>query len=940
MTETKVGRQPTTDTGDLSLLTFLFADVRGYTRFTAEFGDEAAARLATRLADIATVVAESHGGRVLELRGDEALCVFSSARRALECAVSLQAAFDQAAVDDATLPVKAGIGVDVGEAVSVKGGYRGSVLNVAARLCSLAGPGDIFATQAVVQLARRIEGLEAIDRGEVTLKGLVAPVRILQIAPQGKLAADLPPLQPVERTNPTNLPDEPTRFIGRRAEIAEVCRILREPHTRLVTMTGPGGTGKTRLSVEVGNAVLSEFSGGVFFVPLAPLADPGMVVGTIAAVLGVTENAGGTLLNTLAAHLRDWRGLLILDNFEHVLDASAEIAWLLDDCHQLRVLVTSRMSLHVSREREYSVTPLALPDSHRLPDIRSLLTYDAISLFVERAQAVRSDFQLTETNASATAEICSWLDGLPLSIELAAARVKLFPPDVLLPRLTHRLSLLTEGARDRPSRQQTLRATLDWSYRLLSEDVQTLLGRLSVFVGGCTYEAALAVCNGEPNIDLIEGLSSLVDHSLLRPEGEVRSRFVMLETVREYAAERLEESENGDETRRQAVSFFLTWAEQVEPELSGPAQATWLERIDEEHDNLRTALRWAVEQNEVEIGFRLASALWRYWRTRGLVAEGNQWAESLLAVDQRNARPLHGRDSFRARALTLTATFAFTQSGFERARTLSEEALRLYREANDDDGAARALNIMGNVAYHGADHIGATALYEESLALRRRVGDRSDIAMSLSNLSAVAHAQSDYARSAELCRESLALFREIGDVRNIAMTLSSLGVLCQAQGAHDEALHLLTESLQTRRDLGDPWGVAESLHNLAIAAREMGQEERALQLHIESFQLYWQVGDRFGYAESLDALAGEMSHRAKFRLAAQLLGAAAAVRTNIDAPMWTHGHDEYEQDRARAREGLGELAFDRARKEGQNMAHQELLEQLRQVGPDSDINFA
>jgi predicted ATPase/class 3 adenylate cyclase len=579
-----------------TLLTFLIADVRGYTRFTTEHGDEAAARLASRFAELTEGVVRRHEGQVVELRGDEALVAFPSARNALRGAVSLQSAFREAMTRDPLLPLHVGVGLDAGEAVPVSGGFRGGALNLAARLCSIAGAGEIFCSEIVIGLARKTEGITFVDRGEVTLKGLPRPVRVIQIAPEGGLPEELPPLQPILVTHPNNLPAEPTPFIGREREIAQIAGLLQDSHIRMATLTGPGGTGKTRLALQVGSTLLYDFRHGVLFVNLAPLTDPALVPSSIAEVLGVKEEAGKGPMESLVDALTGKHLLLVLDNYEHLLDAAPLIATLLERCRDLHALVTSRMPLHLSWEHEHAVPPLSIPDPRHLPDPERLTQYEAVALFIERARATDDSFTVTNQNAPAVAEICSRLDGLPLAIELAAARIKLFPPRALLQRLNSRLKLLTGGARDRPARQQTLRNTIDWSYALLSPEEQTLFARLSVFAGGCTFEAADAVCNPEGELDALEGMISLVDKSLLRREGgDDEPRFVMLETIREYAAERLNVEGGTRQLQGCHLRYYLGFAEHGSPMLGRAGQPGGVERVERDYllPRARSGTKWA-----------------------------------------------------------------------------------------------------------------------------------------------------------------------------------------------------------------------------------------------------------------------------------------------------------------------------------------------------------
>jgi predicted ATPase/class 3 adenylate cyclase len=609
------------DSGPI-LLTFVIADVRGYTSFTVERGNEAAARLASTFAAIAEEVVAAREGQVIELRGDEALAVFPSPRQALSAAVELQGRFREQREIDPALPLKVGIGIDAGEAVPVKGGYRGLALNLAARLCSLAGPGEVYGSKGVVQLAQRLEGLAYVERGRVQLKGFADPVRVIQILPEEELPAGFPPLVSLV-AKPSNLPLQSTPFIGREREVAQVTQSLRREEVRLLTLTGPGGSGKSRLALQAGAALLEDFERGVFFVSLASVNDPDLIVSTIASTLQVKELASQPLLDTLREYLHDKQMLLLLDNFEHLLDGAPVVSALLASCPDLKVLVSSRSVLHLAGEHDYPVPSLSVPDLKQLPDLEELSRYESVALFIQRARAVKPHFEMNSRNAPAVAEICVRLDGLPLAVELAAARSRLLPPPALLARLSSRLGLLTGGARDAPSRQQTLRAAIDWSHDLLTEGEKRLFARLSVFQGGSTLEAAETIGHLEEDLDLevLDGLGSLVEKSLLRQEGHDAPRFLMLETIREYALERLEERGEGAEMRAAHAEHFLGVAVEAGRHLRGPEVANWLDRLEREHGNLRAALRWAIDRADAELAMRLAVSLSSFWYFRGHFGE-------------------------------------------------------------------------------------------------------------------------------------------------------------------------------------------------------------------------------------------------------------------------------------------------------------------------------
>jgi predicted ATPase/class 3 adenylate cyclase/Tfp pilus assembly protein PilF len=807
-----------------ALLTFLIADVRGYTRFTVDQGNEAAARLASTFAAIARAVVAARGGEVIELRGDEALAVFPSARNALYAAVELQARFREHMEVDPALPLKVGIGVDTGEAVPVEGGYRGLALNLAARLCSLAGPGEVYGSEGVVQRAQKLEGLAYVERGRVSLKGFADPIRVIQILPEDDLPAGFPPLVSLI-AKPSNLPLQPTPFIGREREVEAVTSLLRREEVRLLTLTGTGGTGKTRLALQVGGAVLDDFERGVFFVSLASITDASLIPSTIAGTLKVKEAPGESLVETLCNNLHDKQMLLVLDNFEHLLEGAPVVSELLAACPELKVLITSRAVLHLNGEYDYPVPPLSVPDPKHLPDVQTLSQYDAVALFIQRAQAAKPDFAVTNDNAPAVAEICHRLDGLPLAIELAAARIRLLPPQALLARLSSRLKLLTRGARDAPNRQQTLRGTIDWSYGLLDAGEQTLFARLSVFQGGCTLEAVEAVCNAEGGVDLLEGMASLADQSLLRQQGEDEPRFAMLETIREYALERLHGSGEEERIRERHAEYYTTLAEEAEPELKGSDQTLWLDRLETEHDNLREALAWSRIEGRAG-GLRLAPALADFWIVHGHLTEGRGWLEEIVA----RARDRGEDPALLGKALGGAGDLADTQGDYPQARELLEESLRLRRELEDTQGTVFSLACLGNVACHQEDYSGARKLYEQSLRLCQQTGDKWGIAALHINLGNVASLQGEYERARELNEESLRLSRELGDKQGIAMSLGNLGFVEYRQGAYERARDLLEESLRLMQKLGYKSGLADSLFGLAGVAGAQKEHERAAQL--------------------------------------------------------------------------------------------------------------
>jgi predicted ATPase len=600
------------------------------------------------------------------------------------------------------------------------------------------------------------------------------------------LPVEFPPLRSLD-AYPNNLPLQPTPLIGREKEVSEVCERLSRLEVRLLTLTGAGGTGKTRLGLQAAAELTQEFEDGVYFVSLAAIRDPQLVVPAMAGTLGVKEVGGQPLLENLEYYLGEKRMLLMLDNFEQILEVASMVAELLSVAPNLKVLATSRIPLRLYGEYEYSVPPLALPDPGRPPSVERLTHYEAVRLFIERAQAAKADFSVTNDNAPAVAEICYRLDGLPLAIELAAARIKLLTPQAMLGRLGNRLKLLTGGARDLPERQRTLRSTIEWSYGLLEEDEKVLFARLSVFAGGRTMEAIEAICDAEDDlpVDVLDGLASLVDKSLLKQEEGVggEPRFVMLETIHEFARQKLQESEEGEDIRRLHAEYFLALAEEGDPGLEeGSQQPVWLERLEEEHDNMRRALSWSLGQGQdSELALRIGAALGEFWYLRGYWSEGRRWLEEALAKSS------PAPTAACARALQRVSWLTYLQGDLDRAKEASEEGLglegvELFRTGGGDCTAAELQRVLGMVVGARGELERETELLEESLALSRKGASLRGIAVSLFILGATWRARGDLERATQLLEEALTMFRETGDQALIASVLTHLGFTFLFQG--------------------------------------------------------------------------------------------------------------------------------------------------------------
>ncbi len=620
---------------------FLFTDIEGSTKRWERDSTAMWAVVERHFTVLANAIT-AQNGVLFKTIGDAVQAAFPSVPAAVAASVAAQSALREEEWGDLG-PLRVRMAVHVGEATPRDGDYLAPCLNRLARLLGTGYGEQILLSEAARAMAVSAlpPGCDLLDLGVHRLRDLLQPEHIYQLLGPG-LVVDFPPLKSLDR-HLHNLPAQPSALLGRESEVAATRALLEQEGARIVTLTGPGGTGKTRLGLQVGAELVEAFTDGVWFVPLAAIADPALVIPAIAQPLGVREIPGEPLLTTLQEYLRNKHALLLLDNFEHLTAAAAAVSALLAACPGVQVLVTSREPLRITGERELPVSPLALPDPRQARGLSpgALLDYSAIRLFVERAQAVKPDFTLTEATAADVIAICRRLDGLPLAIELAAARVRILPPSQLLNRLDTRLKVLTGGNRDLPARQQTLRAAIEWSHELLDPGEQALFAHLAVFSGGCTFEAAEAVCGaaGALQLDVLDGLDSLTQKSLLRPEdgADGETRFTMLETIREYGLERLDATGHAETVRRAHADYFVTLAEAAEPQLTGADQVDWLNRLGAEHDNFRSAMGWLEQGSEIETRLRIAAALWRFWWMRGHLAEGRGWLERALAEASQSA---------------------------------------------------------------------------------------------------------------------------------------------------------------------------------------------------------------------------------------------------------------------------------------------------------------
>jgi predicted ATPase/class 3 adenylate cyclase len=861
-------------------VSLLFTDIEGSTRLLHTLGERYAEALAEHGRLLRAAFREHHGCEV-DTQGDAFFFAFPRAEDAAAGAVAAQQALAGHAWPEGSL-LRVRMGIHTGEPTATGEGYVGIDVHRAARVMSAGHGGQVLLTQSTRDLlAEGFSGSVGLrDLGEHRLADLTHPQRLFQLMIPG-LESDFPALKTLEG-RPTNLPTQLTPLVGREREVPEAVALVRREGIRLVTFTGAGGTGKTRLSLQVAAELLEDFEDGAFFVDLAAITDPHLFVPTVAQTLSVREKPGQSLSETLNDYLRDKHLLLVLDNFEQLLDAGPAVSELLAGAPNLKALVTSRAPLHLSGEHEYSVPPLAVPDLDASEPPAMLAAYEAVQLFLERAQAVKPEFELTRENAPAVAEICARLDGLPLAIELGAARVRILSPQALLGRLSQRLALLTGGARDAPARQRTLRDTIEWSYGLLSAGEQRLFARLSVFLGGGTIEAAEAVCDpvAELDVAVFDGIASLVEKSLLRqaegPAGE--SRFFMLETIREYALDRLQRSGEGELLLGRHAHYFGELAEEAEPEILGADQIGWLERLEAERDNFRAALGWSLERGDTERALRLIGSLRRAWVARGHLSETRKWLEA--GFEQSAAVP----PQVEAKALYGLGRVALVEGDYGQAIPSLERSARLFRELGDAEGLVFSLADLGFIATAQGRHEDAQRFADESLAEAKAAGNERTIAAALHSIACTKLDADEYGEARTLFEQSLALRRKVGDKRNMANSLCYLGSVALLEGDYDGATALLDESLALARELGNVLVVSAALANESLVALAVGDADRAAALCMESLALSRELGDKRTTVECLHALAGVAAMQAEPLRAALLSGAAESLHAAIKAP--------------------------------------------------------
>jgi predicted ATPase/class 3 adenylate cyclase len=857
-------------------VTFLFTDIEGSTRLVQELGEQWDDLLGEHCQIIRGAIAETHGIEV-GTEGDSFFAVFPNAIDAVAATARAQQALAEHPWPEGS-PIRVRMGLHTGQGRLGGDNYVGIDVHRAARIAAAAHGGQTVLSDTTRSLAEQAlpDGVSLRTLGAHRLKDLANPERLFQLDIAG-LPVEFPALRTID-ARPNNLPVQLTSFVGRDAEIAAVGDLL--DRARLVTLTGPGGTGKTRLALQVAAERLSRHADGAFIVELAPISDPALVVSAIAGALGVAEASDRPLIDTVKAAVTSRDLLLVLDNFEQIVDAAPTVTELLEAAPNLRILVTSRSVLHVHGEHELAVPPLRVPDPGHLPELDALSQFEGVALFLERAMTARPDFAVTAQSAPAIAEIVARLDGLPLAIELAAAKAKLLGAEAILGRLGSRLSFLGGGARDLPARQQTLRQAIDWSYTLLSHEEQILVRRLGVFVGGWTLDSAERVCDtSEVELEGFEALGALVDQSLIRREEGAHGepRFMMLETIREFALERLAEAGEIDDLRRRHADHFTELAEAAEPELTKDPEA--IERVRQDHDNYRAALSWAIETGDEQLGMRLGFALWRFWHQRGHLREGREWFERLLALPGASART-----------------------------------------------AARAKGLSGaaGIAYWQNDYAAAEAWYVEVESIYRELGDRVNLADALYNTGSMAALQGDMATVNEKLGEGAAIARDLGDDDLIARFLQADGYIAFMNDDLDRARPLLEEGLTIAERKGSRMDIVMANHTVAQVARLQGRLENAAEHYRRALRIALELGDAASLSEPLQGIAAVAISSGDAERGVRLLGANAAIRERLGGgppPEWLRLGDPL----AEARAALDDATYTRAWEVGRNLGVDEAV---------------
>ena len=908
-------------------VTFLYTDIEGSTKLWKQHR-QAMATAHARHDQILRESIETNNGYVFQVVGDAFCAAFPTAADAVRAAVQAQLELHAESWGEAAIRVRMGIHTGKAE-VQQDGLYNGFiVLSHVQRLMSAAHGGQVLLSFTAQELVRDElpEDVQLRDMGQRQLKDWSRPEHIFQLVISG-LRADHPPLNAPESFL-HNLPVQLSSFIGREHESVEVKQLL--SNTRLLTLTGPGGTGKTRLALQLGEELLPSFADGVWFAELAPLTDASFLSQSIARIFGLRELPNTLILNVVTDYLRAKQLLLILDNCEHLIEACAKLSdHLLHACPQIKIIASSREALGITGEIAYQVPSLSLPDQEQVTQ-KAVLGFESVKLFVERASAANPKFHLTDENARGVAQICRRLDGIPLALELAAARIRVFSTEEIAARLDDRFTLLTGGSRTAMERHQTLRALIDWSYELLSDDERRLFRHLSVFAGGWRFEAAQAVC---PNLDVLRWLAQLVDKSLVIVDVEAQesgTRYQLLETIRQYASEKSLEVGESQGARARHLDFFLKFAETAGPHLNGPQELTWLSRLETDYDNLRAALEWATK-NDIINALRLGIALHLFWNRRGYHAEGRRLLGEALARLQ-NLPPVEGEVADQRIALQVRALNVFGRLGFGVGDVVGsvkifEEVIGLSRQIGDKYTLAQALSALGYARAFLGDAEGSYRFAGEGLNLAREVGDKVLLGQALRNMaSAIVVTHGDPKAIQAYAEEGLQLLRESGARWDLAMALFNMGFSATTQGNYAEARSRFEACLPLFTELRDRNHGNAANSELAHLERRQGHLAQAKPLYRKTLLEWQRLGNRAAIAHELECLAMIAKAQEEDQRAAKLFGAAAVLRENIHLPMTALERVEYDREVNDLRLNMEEAIFAKAWAEGRALTMEQAIE--------------
>lgn len=853
---------------------------------------------------------ERLGGKLVRARGESEgfFAVFTYPEAAVTAAVEILGACHRP--DDG---YRVRFGINSGHAMRRDGDLYGTAVNRAARLKALAHPGQILVAQNVAD-SMPDDRIRFKDLGSHRLRDLALPEHLYQVV-HPQIPTEFPPLMSLD-ASPNNLPIQLTTFVGRGAESASVKALLAS--SRLVTLTGPGGAGKTRLALQVAADLIDTWSDGVWLVDLAPLRDAASVAETALSAMGLREVQNEAAVRTLENHLRRRTALMIFDNTEHVIEASADLcAMLLRSCPGLQVLATSREPLGVDGEVTFRVPAMEIPDPSNPGPVQALAGIDSVNLFLNRATAVDASFSLTDQNAVWVAQLCKRLDGMPLAIELAAARVRVLSPEQIASRLDDRFQLLSSSSRTALPRQKTLKALIDWSYDLLSKEEKTLWRRMSWFAGGSTIEAVEAICTDQhlTSYDVLDLLTQLVDKSLLLADtGASVPRYRQLESIREYGLEKLKDFGEEEVIARRHAEWFLGLSEEAEGQLWGPDQVRWFDRLESERGNLRRAIQTFREDRQTcSEALRMAAALWEFHEVRGHFEEGRRWIEE--ALDHAQDAPAE----IVSKAMRGAGNLAFDQGDLDAAARLHAGSIDWERTLATTTGLAKAINNLGVVEQARGNLPSARELYEEALELMRGSGDERGVSVLLSNLGTIAHHEGNAEMSERLHTESLTLRRKLGNKRGIAHSLNNLGNLAKERHDFDGARSLYLESLEIRQELGDRSGIAVLSHNLGGCALEEGDLDEARRLFAESLKTHEELGDKKGIADALEEMAKVVLDSGDATTAAAISGAASGLREQIGANRELSKQTDHQRAIDNLKVLLGEEGFQQAWNKGLRM---------------------